>query len=291
MTMKYTLGANELSAKTHNLWKSILAEFIGIFILNFFSCAACTQAAFKTGIDTYTRITILANGTDSPEIVAENIFANDLTLIALAFGLSVFMAAMTIGHISGCHINPAVTVGLLAAGKVSVLRAVFYIVAQCAGAAAGVASLNALVSGVAGAGPRGLGHTSLSMGVSEFQGLGFEFFLGFVLVLVVFGVTDENKPDSRFIAPLAIGLTVTLGHLGTVSYTGSSMNPARTFGTALITGNWEHHWIYWAGPILGGVAAALLYVLAFAAPEIDSHAPEKYRQVQTDDKEMRRLNA
>nr|BAK32937.1 aquaporin [Belgica antarctica] len=270
MTMKYTLGANELSAKTHNLWKSILAEFIGIFILNFFSCAACTQAAFKTGIDTY---------------------ANDLTLIALAFGLSVFMAAMTIGHISGCHINPAVTVGLLAAGKVSVLRAVFYIVAQCAGAAAGVASLNALVSGVAGAGPRGLGHTSLSMGVSEFQGLGFEFFLGFVLVLVVFGVTDENKPDSRFIAPLAIGLTVTLGHLGTVSYTGSSMNPARTFGTALITGNWEHHWIYWAGPILGGVAAALLYVLAFAAPEIDSHAPEKYRQVQTDDKEMRRLNA
>lgn len=149
----------------------------------------------------------------------------------------------TIGHISGCHINPAVTVGLLAAGKVSVIRAVLYIIAQCAGAVAGVASLQALVRDVPGVGPKDLGHTSLNEHVNEFQGLGFEFFLGFVLVLVVFGVTDENKPDSRFIAPLAIGLTVTLGHLGVVSYTGSSMNPARTFGTALVTGNWDNHWV------------------------------------------------
>lgn len=123
------------------------------------------------------------------------------------------------------------------------MRAIFYIVAQCAGAAAGVASLESLVRNVPGGGPLGLGHTSLNPHVNEFQGLGFEFFLGFVLVLVVFGVTDENKPDSRFIAPLAIGLTVTLGHLGVVSYTGSSMNPARTFGTALVTGHWENHWV------------------------------------------------
>jgi len=259
---KYTLGAKELRSSSSNLWKSILAEFIGIFILNFFSCAACTQSD------------------------------GDKTLISLAFGLSVFMAAMTIGHISGCHINPAVTVGLLAAGKVSVIRAVFYIIAQCVGAAAGVASLQALIRDVPGDGPAKLGHTFLLEGkINEFQGLGFEFFLGFVLVLVVFGVTDENKPDSRFIAPLAIGLTVTLGHLGTVGYTGSSMNPARTFGTALITGNWENHWVYWAGPILGGIAAALLYTLAFAAPELDVHTSEKYRQVQTiEEKEMRRLN-
>lgn len=217
----------------------------------------------------------------------------------------------TIGHISGCHINPAVTVGLLAAGKVSVVRAIFYILAQCAGAAAGVASLQSLVRNVPGDGPLGLGHTSLNAHVEPLQGLGFEFFLGFVLVLVVFGVTDENKPDSRFIAPLAIGLTVTLGHLGTVSYTGSSMNPARTFGTALVTGNWDNHWVretkeirkssffkqtndsqvYWAGPILGGIAAALLYILAFAAPELDVHTSDKYRQVQSsDDKEVKKLS-
>jgi len=259
---KYSFGANELRSNSYNLWRAILAEFIGIFILNFFSCAACTQS----------------NG--------------DFTLISLAFGLSVFMAAMTIGHISGCHINPAVTVGLLAAGKVSVIRAIFYILAQCAGATAGVGALYVLIRDVPGQGALGLGHTQLNPHVSEFQGLGFEFFLGFVLVLVVFGVTDGNKPDSRFIAPLAIGLTVTLGHLGVVSYTGSSMNPARTFGTAVVTGIWNDHWVYWVGPILGGVAAALLYVLAFAAPELDVLVTEKYRQVQTtDDKEMRRLNA
>lgn len=75
------------------------------------------------------------------------------------------------------------------------------------------------------------------------QGLGIEFFLGFILVLCVFGVCDENKPDSRFVAPLAIGMTVTLGHLGVVEYTGSSMNPARSFGTALISDSWDHHWV------------------------------------------------
>ena len=103
--------------------------------------------------------------------------------------------------------------------------------------------MNVLVSDFSTSISGGLGHTNLNEHVSAYQGLGFEFFLGFVLVLVVFGVTDENKPDSRFIAPLAIGLTVTLGHLGVVSYTGSSMNPARTFGTALVTGVWENHWV------------------------------------------------
>lgn len=135
------------------------------------------------------------------------------------------------------------TCGLLVAGKISAVRAIFYIIAQCAGAASGVASLQALVSGMPGDGPKGLGHTVINENLSNLQGLGFEFFLGFILVLCVFGVCDENKPDSRFIAPLAIGLTVTLGHLGVVSFTGSSMNPARSFGTALITGLWENHWV------------------------------------------------
>lgn len=133
-----------------------------------------------------------------------------------------------------------------------------------------------------------IGHTTLGTNVSPIQGLGFEFFLGFILVLCVFGVCDENKPDSRFIAPLAIGLTVTLGHLGAVAYTGASMNPARTFGTAVVSGEWDNHWVYWAGPILGGCAAALLYILAFAAPEAGVHVSEKYRSVQTEEtKEVR----
>lgn len=143
---------------------------------------------------------------------------------------------------SGCHINPAVTCGLLVAGKISLVRAIFYIIAQCAGAVAGTASLWVLLTNPTA----GWGHTNFDPengGVTPYQALGFEFFLGFILIFCVFGVCDENKPDSRYIAPLAIGLTVTLGHLGVVSYTGSSMNPARTFGTAFVGGEWTNHWV------------------------------------------------
>lgn len=258
MGTSYKLGMDELSGnKSTNIWKAVLAEFVGIFILNFFGCAACTHAA------------------------------GDKTLISLAFGLSVFMVVMSIGHISGGHINPAVTAGLLAAGKVSLVRAGLYVVAQCAGATAGTAALKALLPE---AYQNGLGHTGLKEHVQDMQGLGIEFFLGFILVLCVFGVCDENKPDSRFVAPLAIGLTVTLGHLGVVEYTGASMNPARSFGTALINENWNQHWVYWAGPILGGVCAALLYTQVFkAAPSEAVSASERYRAV-ADEKELKRLD-
>ncbi|XP_055641053.1 aquaporin AQPAe.a isoform X1 [Toxorhynchites rutilus septentrionalis] len=257
MGTSYKIGMEELSAKSANIWKAMLAEFIGILILNFFGCAACTHAA------------------------------GDKTLISLAFGLSVFMVVMSLGHISGGHINPAVTAGLLAAGKVSIVRAVLYVIAQCAGAVAGTAALKALLPE---AYQNGLGQTGLKENVQDMQGLGIEFFLGFILVLCVFGVCDENKPDSRFVAPLAIGLTVTLGHLGAVEYTGSSMNPARSFGTALISENWNGHWIYWAGPILGGVCAALLYSQVFKAPRSEElSAPERYRVV-ADEKEVHDIN-
>jgi aquaporin rerated protein, invertebrate len=133
-----------------------------------------------------------------------------------------------------------VTFGQLAAGKISLIRAIFYVVAQCIGAVAGTAALSVLISDLPDA---GIGHTSLHPNINIWQGLGFEFFLGFILVLCVFGVCDENKPDSRFVGALAIGLTVTLGHLGVVAYTGSSMNPARSYGTAFVSGNWDNHYV------------------------------------------------
>lgn len=150
---------------------------------------------------------------------------------------------------------------MLVTGKISFVRAILYIIVQCCGAIAGTAALKSVIPE---AFHSGLGHTDLAADVLPAQGLGIEFFLGFVLVFTVFGVCDENKPgmwkpitkmetnfflilsnllDSRFVAPLAIGLTVTLGHLGAVAFTGASMNPARTFGTAVIRNSWNNHWV------------------------------------------------
>lgn len=131
---------------------------------------------------------------------------------------------------------------MLVTGKISLVRAILYIIVQCGGAIAGTAAVKSLTPEVFHS---SLGHTDLPAdgSILPAQGLGIEFFLGFVLVFTVFGVCDSNKPDSRFIAPLAIGLTVTLGHLGAVAFTGASMNPARTFGTAVIRCSWTNHWV------------------------------------------------
>ncbi|XP_058985882.1 aquaporin AQPAn.G isoform X2 [Musca domestica] len=250
---QYKLGINELKSKEFRLWQSLIGEFIGNLILNFFACGACTQT-------------------------------EDGTFKALAFGLGVFMAITIVGHLSGGHVNPAVTIGMLIAGRISALRAVFYIIFQCLGAIAGTAAVKTLIDESY---YNGLGHTNLAKNITELQGLGIEFFLGLVLVLTVFGACDANKPDSRYTAPLAIGMSVTLGHLGTIAYTGSSMNPARTVGTAFAVDNWESHWVYWVGPILGGIAAALVYTQVLekpAEPKV-SEVSEKYR-TQADEREI-----
>nr|CAD7459236.1 unnamed protein product [Timema tahoe] len=145
----------------------------------------------------------------------------------------------TVGHVSGAHVNPAVTCGMLVTGNISIFKALLYIIVQCLGALAGSAVLKALTpEKVQGT----LGLTLLSPGVSSIQGFGIEFFLGFVLLIVVFGVCDGNRNDTKGFAPLAIGLTITMGHLAAIDYTGSSMNPARTLGSAIIANIWDDHW-------------------------------------------------
>ncbi|XP_028159475.1 aquaporin AQPAe.a [Ostrinia nubilalis] len=254
------LGLDELAGGAAGISRALLAEFIGNILLNLFGCGACIN---------------VAQGSSA---------APDIVLIALAFGLAVYAAVSAIGHVSGGHINPAVTVGLAAAGRVKPVRAILYIIAQCAGAAAGSGLLKAFTPDrVAGS----LGVTGLGADVTALQGFGIEFFLGFVLVFVVCGVCDQHKPDSKSTAPLAIGLTVTLGHLLAVDYTGSAMNPARSFGSALVANVWANHWVYWAGPVAGGVAAALLYVHGFSAPPQET---PRYRPVAADEKELKRLD-
>ncbi|KAJ8941129.1 hypothetical protein NQ318_004248 [Aromia moschata] len=225
-----TLGINELKEKNGTIWKALLAEFLGNFLLNFFGCASVISFS------------------DQP---------HSLILIALTFGLTIFIVVQALGHVSGAHINPAVTAGMLATANIPIIKGVLYIIVQCLGALAGSAVLKSLTPESLHGG--GLGNTQIKEILSPVQGFGMEFFLGFVLVLTVCGVCDQNRPEAKPAGPLAIGLSVALGHLAAIDYTGSSMNPARSFGSAVIANNWTNHWIYWVGPILGGVAAALLY--------------------------------
>ncbi|KAL3280065.1 hypothetical protein HHI36_017572 [Cryptolaemus montrouzieri] len=258
-----TLGINELTKKKGGIWKALLAEFLGTLLLNFFGCASC--------------VNLVAVPTNY-----------NFVLVALTFGFTIFIVVQALGHVSGAHINPAVTAGMLATGNIQIVKGVLYIIVQCLGALAGSAILKALTpEGDQG----GLGKTMLSSKITEPQAIGVEFLLGFVLVLTVCGVCDPNRPEAKPIAALAIGMAVTLGHLAVIDYTGSSMNPARSFGAALITGEWECHWVYWLGPILGGIAAALIYKHAFAAPALGPvRIVERYTTVVADEKELKRLD-
>lgn len=145
-----------------------------------------------------------------------------------------------VGHISGGHMNPSVTIAMLAIGKISFVRAIMYVVVQCAGAVAGSSCMKAVLpESMYG----GLGHTTLASDLQPLQGLAIEFFLGFLLLIVIIGVCDENRNDTKYTGALAIGLTVAFAHLAAIKFTGSSINGARTFGSAVVTGIWENHWV------------------------------------------------
>ncbi|CAG9772309.1 unnamed protein product [Ceutorhynchus assimilis] len=264
---KEVLGVNEVSSSKviDAVWKALLAEFLGNLLLNFFGCGSVVVMLF-----------------------APALHKPDFLLVSLTFGLVIFVCVQSLGHVSGAHLNPAVTVGMFAVGNIKVIKGLMYIIVQCLGALAGSAILKALL-------PEewhdtGLGMTTLNPKLTALQGFGFEFFLGFVLVLVVSGVCDPNRPEAKAAGPLAIGLAVALGHMGAISFTGSSMNPARTFGSAVISGIWDNHWIYWVGPIAGGIVAALIYQHALRAPTLTTvKIIERYSTV-ADEKELRRLD-
>ncbi|KAM4797482.1 aquaporin-5-like [Rhinophrynus dorsalis] len=175
--------------------------------------------------------------------------------IALAFGLAIGTLVQAFGHVSGAHINPAVTVGFLIGSQISILRALFYIVAQLVGAIAGAGILYAVAP------PNVRGNLAINSVANGTPGQAFavELILTFQLVLCVFASTDGQRNDNVGSPALSIGLSVTVGHLLGIYFTGCSMNPARSLGPAAITRIFEDQWVFWIGPLTGGILASLLY--------------------------------
>ncbi|MEE6472200.1 hypothetical protein FKM82_009532 [Ascaphus truei] len=176
--------------------------------------------------------------------------------IALTFGLGIGTMVQIVGHISGAHLNPAVTMAFLVGSQISLLKAIFYILAQVAGAVAGAGLLYEFTpSKVRGT----FGVNSLSNDISPGQGVAVELFLTMQLVLCIFGTTDGRRTDNVGSPSISIGLSVVLGHLLGIYFTGCSMNPARSFGPALITGQFSFHWVFWVGPMTGAIFGSLIY--------------------------------
>ncbi len=184
--------------------------------------------------------------------------------VSLAFGLTVLTMAFAIGHISGCHLNPAVSFGLWAGGRFPAKELLPYIVSQVLGAIAAGGVLFLIASGKAGfilsAGFASNGYEAHSPGgYSLLAALITEIVMTMMFLLVIMGATDKRAPQG--FAPIAIGLCLTLIHLISIPVTNTSVNPARSTGVALFVGDWAiaQLWLFWIAPILGGILGALIY--------------------------------
>ncbi len=188
--------------------------------------------------------------------------------VAFAFGFSVLTMSYAIGHISGCHLNPAVTIGMWVCGRFPTRDVPVYIVVQVLGAIAGASVLYAIASGGAGFditnglasngyGPHSPGHYPLSSALVS------EIVMSFFFLMVILGATDRRAPPG--LAPLAIGLALTLIHLVSIPITNTSVNPARSTGPAALVGGWaiDQLWLFWVAPILGAAVAGLVYKTVF----------------------------
>ncbi|NXB85086.1 AQP2 protein, partial [Vidua chalybeata] len=180
--------------------------------------------------------------------------------VALAFGLAIGTLVQALGHVSGAHINPAVTLGCLLGSQLSLLRALFYVAAQLLGGVVGAAILHQITP--AGA-RQGLALNKLNNETTTGQAVTVELFLTFQLVLCIFASTDERREDNLGSPALSIGLSVAVGHLLGIRYTGCSMNPARSFapapGWVLLTPLFSPLQVFWVGPLIGAAAASILY--------------------------------
>jgi aquaporin Z len=227
--------------------KSYVAEFFGTFWLVLGGCGSAVLAAMF----------LPAGG---PVVNLGIGFVG----VSLAFGLTVLTMAYAIGHISGCHLNPAVTVGLWMGGRFPAAKVMPYIGAQVVGGIAGALILYIIASGKAGFDVRG-GFASNGYGAHSPGGYSLaaafvtEVVMTMMFLLIILGSTDKRAPAG--LAPIAIGLGLTLIHLISIPVTNTSVNPARSTAVAVFAGGWTlgQLWLFWVAPIIGGVLGAVIY--------------------------------
>jgi len=240
--------------KEFNLTQKLSAEFLGTMWLVFGGCgSAVLAAAFpQVGIG--------------------------LLGVSFAFGLSVLTMAYAVGHVSGGHFNPAVTIGLFTARRIPAKDILPYVVAQFAGAIAGAGVLYLIATGKAGF-DVGAGFASNGYGANSPGGytlpsaLISEVVMTFFFLIVILGATDERAPKG--LAPIAIGLALTLVHLVSIPVTNTSVNPARSTGPALFVGGWaiKQLWLFWVAPIAGAVIAGAVHRVLMTESETAEISP------------------
>ena len=191
--------------------------------------------------------------------------------VSLAFGLTVLTMAYAIGHVSGCHLNPAVSLGLVVGGRFKAKDLLPYVVAQVAGAVVAAGVLYLIASGKAGFDLKGgfasNGYEEHSPGgYSLTTALVCEFVMTFFFLMIILGATDERAPSG--FAPIAIGLGLTLIHLISIPVTNTSVNPARSTGPAIFVGGWalSQLWLFWIAPLLGAALAGVVYRIVSGEP-------------------------
>jgi aquaporin Z len=234
------------------LGQKLGAEFIGTFWLVFGGCGSAVLAAAF------------------PEV------GIGLLGVSFAFGLTVLTMAYAIGHISGCHLNPAVSIGLVVGGRFSASELPGYIIAQVAGGIAGAGVLYLIASGKAdfslagGFASNGFGEHSPG-GYNMTAALVAEIVLTFMFLIIILGATDRRAPAG--FAPIAIGLGLTLIHLIGIPVTNLSVNPARSTGPAVFVQGWAiaQLWLFWVAPIVGAALAGVVYKLLAAEPNGKAH--------------------
>ena len=238
------LGLEELGRG--DTWRSAAAEFIATFLFVFIGAGA-----------------VVSLGIFSSE--GGGALGGNLVAIAMAHGLAIAILVSATANISGGHINPAVSIAATITRKISPTRGGMYVIAQVVGAILGALLLKAVIpNSLEG----GLGSHAIMSDIGAMGGLIVEVVLTFVLVFVIFATAVDPK-GPKHLAPFAIGGAVLVIHLVAVPLTGASVNPARTIGPALAAGQWADHWVYWAGPLLGGAIAGIFYQLVFMQEEED----------------------